>query len=124
MPAVAPFYVSVRYTGFGFLPISRNPELTHHAIVFMLKNVAMVHENAWMREPDTDCDFFPQVDENRIFKAAFLQRWCLPVSGYDLKLCTVHMEGVTAGLHHATAVSDNPDLTLIEINFFIKSIHN
>jgi hypothetical protein len=38
--------------------------------VFMLKNVAMVHKNTGIREPVTDFDFFAQINEKRIYKAA------------------------------------------------------
>lgn len=89
----------------------------------MLKNVAVVHENAWVAEPDTDCDFFPSVYKDRILETLFLKGRCLTISGYDLKLGSVHMEGMSAGLHHAANVPDDPDFACIETDLLIDSIH-
>lgn len=84
----------------------------------------MVHVNAGQAKPDPDLDFFAYSDKNGVFETLFFWRWCLSISGDDLKLGTMDMERVSAGLHHHTAaVANHPNFCFILPDFFIDTIH-
>src|SRR6476620_9822069 len=101
---------------------SDDRELPHHAVVLMLKDVAVVHERhlGWRRIVEAHQNLGLLFDEHDILPAGLMRSRPPAVLAQDPEACTVHMEGV--GHRHA-AGADLPDLGGAELGCHVYTVH-
>ena len=97
-------------------------DLGHHSAVFVLNDVAVVHEDAGYIEPNLDPHVLARVDDHRVLEAELVDLRGVAVTRQDGEGATVHVVGVDHP-RLVVGVFDVPDLNGALVHLVVNPVH-
>src|SRR5690606_7434244 len=101
----------------------RHQKLSHHALVFVLQHMTVVHKSSLVIRKVLECHQhshgLTSMHMHGILESHFLGRWRLTIAIKHTELVAVNMEG----MNHRCAVIDFPDFCITQANALVNVAH-